>query len=87
MENHSSRRWLFGELLQATGIDPLKEMTELAGVIGNIEQWLYDDNPNSICDVPKNNLTREEEVHPSVRSPRCRRNCPPTEKQKCRNWS
>ncbi len=59
MENHSSRRQLFGKPLQATGIDPLKEVTELA--IGNIERWLYNDDPNSICDVPKNNLTGEEE--------------------------
>ncbi len=65
MENHSSRKRLFGELLQATGIDPLKEMTEQGeqAVIGNIERWLYDDDPNSICDVPAavpNNLTEEE---------------------------
>ncbi len=60
MENHSSRRWLFGELLQTTGIDPLKEMTEQGeqAVIRNIERWLYDDDPNYICDVP-NNLTEE----------------------------
>ncbi len=60
MENHSSRRQLFGELLQATGIDLLKEMTEWTRVIGNIERWLYNDDPNSIHDMP-NNLTREEE--------------------------
>ncbi len=63
MENHSAcRRQLFGELLQATGIDPLKEMTEWAGVIGNIERRLCydDDEPNSIRDM-LNNLTGEEE--------------------------
>ncbi len=51
---------LFGELLQTTGIDPLKKMTEQGeqAVIGNIERWLYDDDPNYICDMP-NNLTEE----------------------------
>ncbi len=54
-----SRTQLFGELFQAPKIDPLKEMTERAGVIGNIERRLcYDDDPNSICDVP-NNLDEE----------------------------
>ncbi len=62
MENYSaSRTLLFGELLQATEVDPLNEMTERAGVIRNIEWRLcYDDDLNSIRDVP-NNLTREEE--------------------------
>ncbi len=62
MENYSaSRTQLFGELLQATKIDPLNEMTEWAGVIRNIKRRLcYDDDPNSIRDVP-NNVTREEE--------------------------
>ncbi len=49
---------LFGELLQATRIDPLKEMTEQE-VTGDIEQWLYDDEPDSIRDVP-DNLSGEE---------------------------
>ncbi len=62
MENYSAcRTQLFGELLQATEIDPLNKMTERAGVIGNIERRLcYNDDPNSIRDVP-NNLTGEEE--------------------------
>ncbi len=55
-----TRTQLFGELLQTTGIDPLKEMTkqEEQAVIGNIKRWLYDDDSNYICNVP-NNLTEE----------------------------